>query len=44
MFAVDSQSSGQVLAIGLFGDETPMTAAPGSSKVGRLLVLVHTTD
>ncbi len=43
-FAVDPQSNGEVLTIGLFGDETPMTAAPGSPQVGRALVLVRTTD
>jgi glucose/arabinose dehydrogenase len=43
-FAVDPQSNGEVLAIGLFGDETPMTAAPGHPKVGRALVLVRTSD
>jgi glucose/arabinose dehydrogenase len=43
-FAVDPQSQGEILAVCLFGDETPMTAAPGSPQVGRALVLVRTTD
>jgi glucose/arabinose dehydrogenase len=43
-FAVDPRANGELLAIGLFGDETPMTAAPGSPKVGRALVLVRTSD
>jgi len=43
-FAIEPQSSGEILAISLFGDETPMTAAAGSQKVGRALVLVRTTD
>ena len=43
-FAVDPHANGEVLAIGLFGDETPMTAAPGSPQVGRALVLVSTSD
>jgi glucose/arabinose dehydrogenase len=43
-FAVDPGANGEILAIGLFGDETPMTAAAGSPKVGRALVLVRTSD
>lgn len=41
-FAVDPNSDGKVLAVTLFGDETPMTAAPGHPKVGRALVLINT--
>jgi glucose/arabinose dehydrogenase len=43
-FAVDPQSQDEILIVCLFGDETPMTAAPGSPQVGRALVLVRTTD
>lgn len=43
-FAVDPESDGGLLAVGLFGDETPMTAAPGHPTVGRALVLVRTSD
>lgn len=41
-FAVDPNSDGKLLAVTLFGDETPMTAAPGHPKVGRALVLINT--
>ena len=43
-FGIDPQANGELLAVALFGDETPMTAAPGSPTVGRALVLVRTTD
>src|SRR5690606_15879118 len=32
------------LVAALFGDETPMTAAPGFPTVGRALVLIRTSD
>lgn len=43
-FAVDPASEGGVLAVTLFGDETPMTAPPGFPTVGRALVLLRTSD
>lgn len=43
-FDVDPASGGKRLVAALFGDETPMTAAPGSPTVGRALVVVHTDD
>lgn len=43
-FDVDPRSNGGVLAAALFGDETPMTAAPGFPTVGRALVLIRTSD
>lgn len=43
-FAVDPNTNGETLVAALFGDETPMTAAPGHPTVGRALVLVRTSD
>ena len=43
-FDVDPSSNGEYLVAALFGDETPMTAAPGHPTVGRALVLVRTAD
>ncbi len=43
-FDVDPSSNGELLVAALFGDETPMTAAPGHPTVGRALVLVRTSD
>jgi hypothetical protein len=43
-FDVDPGSGGTVLVVALFGDETPMTAAPGHPTVGRALTLLRTTD
>jgi glucose/arabinose dehydrogenase len=43
-FAADPRENGELLAVALFGDETPMTAAPGSPVVGRAIVLVRTCD
>jgi glucose/arabinose dehydrogenase len=43
-FDVDPASGGGILVAALFGDETPMTAAPGHPSVGRALVLVRTSD
>lgn len=40
----DIDPSGEVLVVALFGDETPMTAAPGHPTVGRALTLVRTSD
>lgn len=43
-FDVDPRSNGGTLVAALFGDETPMTAAPGFPTVGRALVLIRTSD
>src|SRR5262249_3535377 len=43
-FELDPASNGELLVVALFGDETPMTAAPGHPKVGRALSLVRTSD
>jgi hypothetical protein len=43
-FAIDPRSDGAMLVAALFGDETPMTAAPGHPTVGRALVLIRTAD
>ncbi len=43
-FDVDPASDGGRLVAALFGDETPMTAAPGHPTVGRALVVVNTSD
>lgn len=43
-FDVNPRSNGGILAAALFGDETPMTAAPGFPRVGRALVLIRTSD
>ncbi len=43
-FAIDPNSDGKLLVITLFGDETPMTAAPGFPKVGRAVVLINTEN
>ncbi|ETK37151.1 PQQ-dependent sugar dehydrogenase [Microbispora sp. ATCC PTA-5024] len=40
----DVAPGGGFLAVALFGDETPMTAAPGHPEVGRALTLVRTSD
>jgi len=43
-FDIDPTTNGDVLIAAMFGDETPMTAAPGYPKVGRAFVLVRTSD
>ena len=43
-FDIDPASDGRRLVAALFGDETPMTAAPGHPTVGRALVIVNTED
>jgi glucose/arabinose dehydrogenase len=43
-FDLDPASDGRRLVVGLFGDETPMTAALGSPTVGRALLAIDTAD